>query len=379
MSNSYPNSVTFSNDKDSEFTSTLRNRVANYFKQKNVTRFGNRTMVLKTIVMVSVYFIPFIFIVSGSIQSMLLYLILWSLMGLGMAGIGLSIMHDANHGSYSKHQKFNKILGLLLNVIGGNAVNWKIQHNNLHHKYTNITGVDEDISRVGVLRFSPHEPLLKIHKFQYLYAWFLYALMTISWVTKKEFVQLIEYKKRDLTNSYGSFTSLFTKLFVWKLFYFAYILALPIIFSAAPLAYVIVGFFIMHFISGFLLSVIFQTAHVVPENEFPIPDENGSIDSAWTVHQLRTTANFAHKSRFFSWAIGGLNYQIEHHLFPSICHVHYRNISEIVKATAHEYGFPYKTEKTFLHAILSHAKLLKVLGTKKIPASSVRVAPVAAY
>lgn len=355
-------SVKFNNSKQIEFSTTLRERVSNYFTENNISKYGNASMILKTIIMFLMYFIPYGLSISGIVQSSAGYIALWALMGFGMAGIGLSIMHDANHDAYSKNKHINKILSYTLNVIGGNAVNWKIQHNSLHHIFTNISGKDEDISRIGILRFSPQEKHYKIHRYQHFYAWFLYGLMTLSWVTKKEFVQLIAYKKNGLTQKHGSFSKLLTELVLWKILYFGYTIVLPIMILPFSPWVIIGGFLIMQFIAGFSLSIIFQTAHVMPDNEFPQPDKQGLINENWVVHQLKTTSNFAQNSKFFSWLIGGLNYQVEHHLFPTICHVHYKKISAIVKKTSSEFGIPYCAELSFAQALSKHAKLLKYLG-----------------
>ena len=150
-------------------------------------------------------------------------------------------------------------------------------------------------------------------------------------------------------------------LFSWKIFYFLYILIIPILFLGDPLVH-ISGFFLMHFIGGFFLSTIFLCAHIVDQTAFPEPDNMGNIKKNWYVHQLETTANFSNYKSFFSWFIGGLNYQIEHHLFPSICHVHYHDISKIVKKTAKEYNIPYHANHTFFSALKHHYKHLKLMG-----------------
>ena len=286
-------------------------------------------------------------------------------MGLGTAGIGLSVMHDANHGAYSKNQKVNLLVGYLVNFIGGNAATWRMQHNVLHHSFTNIDGHDEDIAPPGVLRFSPHQKRKKIHRLQHWYAWFFYSLMTISWMTAKEFIQLFRYRKMGITKSEKlSFNQLFIELIFTKVFYLAYALVLPLIFAPVAWYYVVIGFLIMHFLAGLLLACVFQPAHVMPTTEFPLPDSKGAIDNNWAVHQLQTTTNYAPKSRWFGWYVGGLNFQIEHHLFPNICHVHYPKLSVIVQSTAEEYGLPYHTERTFASALRSHMRMLRDLGRK---------------
>jgi linoleoyl-CoA desaturase len=288
-------------------------------------------------------------------------------MGVASAGIGLSIMHDANHGSYSSDKRINNILGYLLNFIGGSAVNWRIQHNYLHHSYTNIEGMDEDIDPGNILRLSPHKPLLKAHRWQHIYAWILYGLMTLSWVTTKDFNQLKRYRDMGLLKRQNrSYSSLVTELILFKLFFYTYLGVIPMIFSGIPWWQTLLCIVFMHFVQGFILTVVFQPAHVMPDSDYPLPDDKGNMENSWAISQLLTTTNFAPTSRIFSWYVGGLNFQIEHHLFPNICHVHYKKISEIVKRTAEEFGFPYHVQPTFIAALVSHGRMLRKLGHGEI-------------
>ncbi|MBL4667760.1 MAG: acyl-CoA desaturase [Flavobacteriales bacterium] len=344
-----------------EFVKELRKRVNAYFKENNISKYGNSNMVIKTIFMLSLYFVPYFFIIFNITENSFIVLSLWLLMSLGMAGIGFSIMHDANHGAYSKNKTVNKYLGYLINLVGGSAVNWKIQHNVLHHTYTNIANYDEDIDG-PLMRFAYKIKRYKIHRFQHIYAWFLYGLITLSWSLKKDFIQLKRYRKNDLLKTQNiSFKSAFWRLISAKFFYLSYVFVLPLIFSSQTWWLTLVFYLIMHFTCGFIISVIFQLAHVVEETDFPQPNKEGGMENNWAIHQLYTTANFAKKNLPLSWFVGGLNFQIEHHLFPNICHVHYRKISEIVKKTATDFDLPYY-QNTLIGAISSHAKHLNKLG-----------------
>ncbi len=323
-------------------------------------------MVLKTVVMLGLYFIPLILINTGIVTQAWLLFTLYVISGLGMAGVGMGVMHDAIHGSYSRNQKVNQYLGYTMNLIGANAVVWKIQHNVLHHTYTNIDQADDDINAPFFLRFSPHAKRYWLHRFQHFYVWFFYGLSTISWVTTKDFIRISRYKKMGFFKGKNEYRNEVLKVIAWKLLYYSYALILPII--VVPLAWwvVLLAFVSMHFITGLLISLVFQTAHVMPNNEFPIPDENGLIENDWAIHQLATTTNYSPRSPFFSWLIGGLNYQIEHHLLPNVCHIHYKKLSSIVAETAAEFGIPYHTKKTFVAAIWDHVKMLNQLGSMKL-------------
>ena len=357
--------ITFTSKNEQDFYKVLRKRVNTYFNENNISRYANTNMVIKTLFMLALYIVPFILILT-LFESTGLIILMWCLMGVGMAGIGLSVMHDANHSAYSRHAWVNRWLGKVMIILGGSDVNWRIQHNVLHHTYTNVMGMDEDIDSGILMRFSPQQKRRWAHRFQAIYAWFLYGFMTIMWIASKDYTQYMRYKKRDLIKTQGlSNRRVLLNLILSKLGYFGVTIGLPVIFSALPWWGTVIGFFIMHFICGLTLALIFQPAHVVPVSDFPEPDKSGNIEEDWAVSQLHNTANFAPKSWWFSWYVGGLNYQIEHHLFPNICHVHYRKISKIVRETAFEYNLPYYSYKTFASALAAHAKLLNKLGKEE--------------
>jgi len=358
--------IKFAPRGSSSFYDTLKERVKSYFETNHIHKNANTKMRIKTCVMIGLYVLPYLFIVSGfAAKSNGLFLLLWTTMGIGIVGIGASIMHDSNHGAYSTHKGVNLFLGNLLNYIGGYSLNWRIQHNVLHHTYTNLEGLDEDIEASKLIRLSPHKKRMGIHKYQFIYAWFLYALMNLFWITVKDYRNLIRYHKSGLLKKEKiTLGKALIQLSLLKVFYFSYILVLPILFSGMPWYMVVYGFVIMHLICGLSLACIFQPAHVLEHSKFPIAND-GKIENNWAVHQMLTTTDFSPKSHITSWFIGGLNYQIEHHLFPEICHVHYPAIAKIVKQTAQEYGIPYHVIPTFAGALLAHAKMLKFLGSPK--------------
>lgn len=321
-------------------------------------------MVIKSIFMFTIYLAPYFLLLSNQITNGYAQLGLVILMGVGMSGIGLSVMHDANHGSYSKNQFINKIMSLSITLIGGSSINWQLQHNNLHHTFTNIEGHDEDIAPLGFLRFSPHAEFRKIHRFQFLYAWFFYGLMTIMWAFTKDFAQLKRYHKMDLLKvKQATYSNELAKLIFAKVLYLGCALLLPMLVMNVMWWEVLLGFFVMHFTCGLILALIFQPAHVVEMTDFPLPNETtNTMEDEWAIHQLKTTANFAPKSYLFSWFVGGLNFQIEHHLFPKISHVHYPAISKIVKAVCLEYQLEYIEYPTMRKAIGAHVRWLRQMG-----------------
>jgi len=358
-----------------DFFSTLSQRVNSYFKNNSIARTANIEMVVKTVFMFSLYLIPYFIIISGVVTNLWGMLGLCCVMGLGVAGIGLSVMHDANHGSYSNKEWVNNLLGISLNIIGGHAINWKVQHNVLHHTYTNVHDVDEDISPRGVLRMAPGSDWKPMHRYQHLYAWFFYGLLTLVWVVNKDFSRLVKYNREGLlkkqkTTAQREWLFLITS----KVLYISYTFILPMVLLPVTWWQALIGFFVMHYIAGFILAIIFQPAHVIEGTEYPVADGNGNLENNWAIHQLHTTTNFGHKNKLLSWYVGGLNYQVEHHLFPNVCHVHYRKLAPIVEQTAKEFGLPYKSKETFLEAVVAHGKLMKELGIKPVIAPSMALA-----
>ncbi len=350
-----------------DFSATLNRRVNDYFKINNVNRHANWEMVIKTIFMFSLYIIPYGLIVSEVVTGIPGLILLVVIMSFGVAGIGLSVMHDANHGAYSGKSWINTMFGYSLNLVGANAFNWRMQHNVMHHTFTNIHEKDEDISSRGILRFSPHTDWKKIHKYQFIYAWFLYGLMTIIWVIRQDFVRIVRYDKNGLAKKHKvNITAEWVILIATKLIYVGYIFIIPLMFTSLLWWQILIGIIMMHYIAGFILAIVFQPAHVIEGTEYPLPDEDNKLENNWAVHQLHTTTNFGNKNQWLSWYVGGLNYQVEHHLFPNICHVHYREIAAIVKTTAKEFGLPYKSVSTFLSALHGHLQQLRQLGIKPV-------------
>ncbi len=356
--------VRFAPKSETTFYETLKKNIDEFFKENKIAPTGNAALRWKTVAMLALFFVPNILLISGvAAGSTLLFFGLWFLMGLGMIGVGCSVHHDSNHGSYSSNKTVNKVVGDLVNLVGGYDVTWRIQHNILHHTYTNIEGLDEDIEVGGLMRFSPHSKKYSFHRYQHIYAWFLYCLLTIQWVTYKDYRLLFQYEEKGLLKKERiTLSKALLELSIYKVIYFGYALVLPIIFSGMPWYMVVAGFFVLHFTAGLGLSLIFQLAHVLETSEFPLPTDEGKIENNWAVHQLLNTADFSPKSRIMYWFIGGLNYQVEHHLFPHISHVHYPQIAKIVKKTAQQYGLPYQVMPNFIAAIREHGRMLYKMG-----------------
>ena len=317
--------------------------------------------------MLVLFFAPLLILPSGLVSSTIMLFALYITSGFGMSGIGMGIMHDAIHGSYSKSKKVNRFLGYTFNLIGANDTIWKIQHNVLHHTYPNIQHADDDINAPFFLRFSPHAKHYWLHNYQHIYVWFFYGISTLSWVTTKDFVRLKRYKGMGFLDQKGEYTKTLVGMIAWKLLYYSYALILPMILLPMAWWVILLAFVSMHFVTGLLVSIVFQIAHIMPVNDFPLPDNEGLMNKNWYEHQFATTTNFSPKSNILFWLIGGLNFQIEHHVLPDVCHVHYKKLRHIVEETAKEFGMPYHVKSTFTQAISDHMLMLRSLGRKPTP------------
>ncbi len=357
-----PAPLRFSRKDPARFFRTLNQRVNSYFAENKIKKTGNWKLYLKTAIMFTIFLLPYFLILTLGLPNWV-NLLLAMTMGVGMAGVGMNVMHDGNHGSYSTKSWVNKLMGSTIYILAGNVYNWQVQHNVLHHTYTNIHEHDEDLESSRILRFSKHAPWYKIHRFQHYYSIFLYGLLTFNWALVSDFMQMYRYTRRKL--SYGKFPNPFLNwsiLIGTKMIYATVWIVIPMLVLNIAWWKVIIGFFVMHYVAGVILSVVFQLAHVVDEVDTYLPESEGEMKNSWAIHQLFTTVNFGTRNRLVNWFTGGLNHQVEHHIFPHISHIHYTKISKIVKQTALEFNLPYNEYQTTRKAIISHFRHLRELG-----------------
>jgi len=340
------------------FAQELRKQVNQYFQSNNLSKFGGKKILIKAGLLILFFGINYglwLFLDSA----MWLKIFLSISLGILTALIGFNIMHDGAHQSFSKNKTINEIAGYSLNFLGANVFFWKTKHNIVHHTYTNIPEVDDDIEAGIFMYLNPSKKKYKLHRFQHLYFPFMYALLYLYWVFYADYKKYLS-KKVGVVEIQGF--SLKEKLIFWisKLFHLIVFVILPIIILGFNQWFVL--FLVYTFTAGLVLSIVFQLAHIVEETTFPTPDEKNNIEDEWMKHQLKTTANFAMNSKILSYLLGGLNYQIEHHLFPTISHIHYPNISKVVQQVCEQFNVPYYAHPTMLVAIQSHYHKLKQLG-----------------
>lgn len=353
--------VKFSSASNSQFYATLRSRVNQYFSQHQLSQHANGQMWGKTAFFLAGFAGIYLIIISGLLSSIWLLLPLAAVLGMFSAFVGFNVCHDAMHGALSVNKKVNKLFGFIFNLIGANPYVWSITHNVVHHTYTNIPGHDEDIEVApGLIRIAEGEKVNPIQRYQHWYAFPLYSLASLSWVFRKDYVKFFQKKIGAHQNKHPQVE--YFNLFFYKALYYFLFIVLPLLVLDITWWQFLIGFLLLHISEGLTMGLVFQLAHVVEGTNFPVPNETGRVEEAWAEHQMRTTANFATHSKLAAFFLGGLNRQIEHHLFPKVCHIHYGEISVIVKKTALEFDLPYIENKSFLHALHSHFLTLKKLS-----------------
>ncbi len=346
---------------DRDFAREVKARVNAYFERNRLSKHANAAMIAKSVILLALYFGSYGLILSGLLPVAVAWL-LCLVMGVAMAGIGFSVTHDALHGAYSANPRVNRLIGYAFECLGANGYIWKITHNTIHHTYTNIEGCDEDLEVSPQIRLSPHTPHRPIHRVQHFGAFFAYSLATLFWVFVKDFKYFFKKDLGPYRNKKHARPE-WISLIAGKALYYLMMIALPLMVLDITWWQFLIGFLTMHLTAGLILGVVFQLAHVVESTEHLREEQGASLKGMWTLHQMRTTGNFAPDNRLLSWYVGGLNSQIEHHLFPRICHIHYRGLRPIVRELARNYGIPYNSSPTLRSAIRSHYRMLKRFGT----------------
>ena len=354
-------SVKFSHN-NAVFFHILRKRVNEYFKVKQIKQTGNISLYSKTIILAIGFLLSYVDLVFIH-QPGYISIIVCCMMGLLMASIGFNVFHDGAHGSYSSSKTINQIMACSLNVMGGSSYIWKQKHNINHHSYTNIEGMDDDIDIKPFFRTNTSQKRYGFHKFQHIYSFILYGFTYLTWVFQNDFTKYFRGKISDHSSMKKMKLSEHLMFWFTKASYLVTFFILPA--YRVGISNMIIGYSIIAFVSGIVIAFVFQLAHLHQEAEFVLPDSNDhyQVENEWAIHQLRTTINFDTQNKLVSWFCGGLNFQIEHHLFPKISHVHYPEISKIVKKTCQEYNIPYQEFPDTFSAIRSHLHFLKVTGS----------------
>jgi linoleoyl-CoA desaturase len=341
------------------FHSELKKRINSYFQETGKSVTGNVQLYFKAIVLFLSFIGLYVHLVFFT-PTTIFAIIECALLGCVTAGVGFNIMHDGAHGSFSKYKWLNKMAAISLNLLGGSHFMWNMKHNVIHHAYTNIDGLDDDIDIKPWLRMSTTQPKYLMHRYQHIYFWFLYALLYILWIFVLDYQKYFKRKIGSMPLKRMTFSD-HAIFWGFKIFYIAMFIVIPI-YTVGFVSWII-GFLSYSIVGGLVISIVFQLAHTVEHTSFPMPDEaTGKLEDEWAIHQLKTTANFAPRNKMINWFVGGLNFQVEHHLFPKISHIHYPAINKIIKQACSEFNVPYIEYRRMRHAVASHVSFLRQMG-----------------
>ncbi|WP_217913615.1 fatty acid desaturase family protein [Miltoncostaea marina] len=358
-------------DGGGAFHAELKQRVAALLREPGRARRAQRRMYVKSAVMavwLAASWAGLVLLADSAWQAGLLAVSL----GLAMAGLAFNVTHDANHGSWSPHRRLNRAMAWTLDLLGASSYIWRTKHNVVHHTYTNIDGADSDIDSMPFARFAPAQPRRVLHRFQHLYIWVLYGLFAIKWHTVGDFGYLrtgrigetpVRWPRgRDAVGFWAGKAGFVT----WSV-------AIPLLLH--PAWQVAIAFGVVSFVLALTLAVTFQLAHCVDEAEFSSTEEMrgaGRVD--WARHQIETTVDFAPRSRLLAWYMGGLNFQVEHHLFSRVAHTHYPAMARVVREVCERHGVRHRSHPSLWSALASHARWLREMGRPE-PAAPAPAAP----
>ena len=342
-----------------DFQKTLNERVNAYLRENHIPGRDVPAMYVKTAVILAWWLGTYLLILLGNFPwwANILLCLVW---GLAIASVGFNVMHDANHNGYSDKPIVNKIVSLSAEMLGISGFRWRTKHNVWHHTYTNIAGFDDDIETFGTLRLTPRAPWKPLYRAQAWYFPVVYSMIAFDFFLRDFMMVLLG--KSDANHVYPKMSAL-DKVTFWagKIFFVVIMFVLPL--QVFPWWQVLIGFLIVMLTLGVVMGVVFQLAHINGDTTYPEPvGSPRHIENEWGVHQVQTTADFAPHNRLLNFYIGGLNYQIEHHLLPHICHVNYPKIAPIVRATCEEFGVRYMCYPTWRQAMACHLRQLRALG-----------------
>ena len=334
-------------------------RVDAYFAERGIDERGGARHVLKSATIFAWAIASYVLLVfvAGSVWTAVPAAIS---LGLAITGIGFCVMHDGGHGAASRRPWANRLSAAALDFIGASSFFWHQKHDVMHHTYTNVDGLDDDIDSTPFIRMATSQRRTWYHRFQAIYVWALLAFFVPKWVFYDDWKTWAKGRisGHAIPRPRGWDAA---QLILGKVVFVSWALALPLAFH--PVAPVLLAYAAVSALVGVLIALVFQLAHVVEETAFcGVPGAEERFERPFFEHQIATTANFAPRNRALTWFLGGLNFQIEHHLFPRVSHHHYPALATIVRDVCHEHGVTYHCHETARGAVGSHLRYLARLG-----------------
>jgi linoleoyl-CoA desaturase len=348
----------FTRDEGTLFYQELRERVDNYFTTNNIQRTGNGIMITKIILYFSLDILFYSLMITSN--DLLSFYSFYLLMGISVLLTAFNVSHDAAHGVAVKSKYLNKLLfQFSFNLQGNNAYVWGKNHNESHHLYTNIEGSDIDVLNNPLFRMSETQTLKWYHRYQWLYAPFLYLLYSLNWFLFRETLMIFNISSRTIKIEIPKWE--IVKLVFYKLLYIGYMIVIPIYFLPFGWGNVLLVFLLNHFMISIIFVGVLGVSHVSDFVAHPVADEDGKLNMSWPKLQMCTSVDYNSGSVFFNWTLGGFNAHALHHLLPNICHVHYLKILPIFREVAQKHGITYM-EMNYCKSLAAHFRFLKAMG-----------------
>lgn len=347
-----------------DFIREMRSEVSRYLADEQTRATGNIRLYAKTFLAIGLMVVSWTVLVVAHGQAAL---IAPSLAGLALGAIltAVCVQHDANHGAHFRRSRYNHLLGWTADVfLGFSSYAWRVKHNVAHHTYTNIDGYDEDATQVPFARFAPSQQPRPWYRLQQYYIWPMYTLMVVRLQTIGDLVAFVRGHVGHTTLHPPRGWDL-VGLVIGKAIFVGWALVVPLLFY--PWWAVLAAYLGLTMMLSLVMATTFQLAHCVEEVNFTSPQELIGAKQVWAVHEVETTVDFCTSNRVLTWLLGGLNFQIEHHLFPGIPHTHYPAIARIVRRSCSAHGVRYTSQPSLRAALRSHYVHLRRMGRLGVP------------
>lgn len=343
--------------QDDAFHAALKARVAQHFAETGRSPKGGAAMIAKTVILFAWLAASWAVLVFAPLNAWQAVACVISL-ALAIAGIGFGVMHDANHGAYGDGARANAWMSRSLDLLGGSSFLWRQAHNVLHHSYTNVSGLDIDLEMSSLLRVAPWHQRRPWHRLQHLYIALLFGIFPIKWWLYDDVHMFVVGRPpHAFPRARGA---VLAKALAFKAVFLAWAVVIP---AALHPAWKVIALWLCgSFVLGNVLGWVFQLAHCVASSKMIEARPGERLDVGWAAHQVRTSVDFARGSTLLSWYLGGLNFQIEHHLFPQICHTHYPALAPIVEEVCEEHGVRYLALPSLKVALAANFDWLRAMG-----------------
>ncbi len=363
LTNGVPQKLSF--DNGGEFIRETRRDVEQYLRPRQTRVRGHLQLYAKTVVAFGLTFGSWTTLVFAH-PGVWLGLVCMAGLVLGTILTAFCVQHDANHGAYFRTRRSNHLMGWTADaLLGFSSYAWRVKHNVAHHTYTNVDGYDADSTQVPLARLMPMQAPKPWYRLQHYYLWPLYSLMVLRWQTGADIAALVRGsigrsalrmpKRWDLVG-----------LLAGKAIFVGWAIVVPML--VYPWWAVLAAYVGLTMVTSLITATTFQLAHCVEEADFASAAELTAAKRVWAVHEVETTVDFCPRNPVLTWMLGGLNYQIEHHLFPRVPHTHYAGIAEIVQRNAAKHGVRYTAQPSLRLAIRSHFRHLRAMGRMGLPA-----------